>query len=194
MWVCCVGTDKGQAVEEIQEIGTGGSENAETSVRVGTTTTGVPFAPPGRQAEEASEISRIKSQVVQFKEAGASGVSCTYWRESEKLRTPAVYCLDKLASALIVLSGDNLDCMEVLCPLDSILELYGFQDSDAKYFPKAVVDMVPAEDAKSLLMIVFKRKRDGVLIRFCLSLQSTEACCTFIECIGVLSVCLANPK
>lgn len=135
----------------------------------------------------------ILRQVLHFTERVSKGIRCIYFRERSHQRVPAIYTLDNVARYLIVFSGNALQNKEVACPLTSLVEVCRFQDAGEQYFPKAVVDMLAADETERLAMVVFTRN-DGKKIRFCLLEESSESCDAFIEAINVLAVYMRTDK
>jgi len=142
----------------------------------------------GTESREA-EVVQITEQVLKFKAAALHGVRCTYFSELDKHGMSAVYALDADVQNFMVFSGDSLEFIEVVCPIERILEIYSFTDATKHVFPEAVLAATQPADRDALLMGVFQRKLDDAVVRFCILLGSVKARNVFVESLTVLAVC-----
>eukprot|EP00427_Karlodinium_veneficum_P010954 CAMPEP_0169093682 /NCGR_PEP_ID=MMETSP1015-20121227/17567_1 /TAXON_ID=342587 /ORGANISM="Karlodinium micrum, Strain CCMP2283" /LENGTH=139 /DNA_ID=CAMNT_0009154339 /DNA_START=153 /DNA_END=572 /DNA_ORIENTATION=- len=113
------------------------------------------------------------------------GALCEYFLERYRRSIPALYFLEETAKHLIVLSGENLGKMEVICPLESVVSMFSLRSQGRQSFPKGVLKALQPEYSDGLLCVLFRRE-DGEIARFCLSLGTAESCDTFLHSMRML--------
>jgi hypothetical protein len=133
------------------------------------------------------EQEQFRLQLVKFVRHAADGVPCTYFSEHGKQRMPAIYCLDRYAHHLVIMCGESLELVEVVCPLKSILDIFTLRGLGAEHFPATVLHILLPGDAATLLMVVYKCEDTGKVIRFCFCLHAAETRDAFIENVNALA-------
>lgn len=124
-----------------------------------------------------------------FLARAVNGVCCTYFKGDSEAQLEAVYLIDPDASGIAILTGDELDTREVVCPLASVSEVYQVTKDDEAHFPRAILDSFSAQEASRLVMIVFECELGGKLVKanVCLLEDSREACDHFLLHVPALA-------
>mmetsp|Transcript_13121 Transcript_13121/g.20742 ORF Transcript_13121/g.20742 Transcript_13121/m.20742 type:complete len:969 (+) Transcript_13121:2-2908(+) len=134
---------------------------------------------------DLTQMFEVKKEVVDFTKRGIEGVWCTYFRERTNEWLRALYSLDEGAKYFILLTGEQLDTQELVCPVASVIGICSLEKDDAADFPKAVMDILRQEDSDRLVMVTFNRA--GKLTRFCLTEESASWRTNFVQSMNVLA-------
>jgi len=133
------------------------------------------------------EKARLQALVNSFAKRAVRGCPCEYVREGTGERLVTQYRIDKSLEYLIIVTPNEQQSHEVLCPIAAIQDIYSMIEDGEGCFPPEVVRVLKPAETPLLLMVVYRTGSDK-LYRFCLMAESSESRDIFLECLRILCI------
>jgi hypothetical protein len=128
---------------------------------------------------------RLMQSIVAFSHKAAQGLWCTLFK-GEKQRSKGMVLMDKEFENFIVLSGNELETKEVVCPLVCIDDVFSLEDIGQATFPRAVLSQLQPKEMSGLLMVHYQMPDEKQKRRILFLEESAEARDTFICALRLL--------
>eukprot|EP00445_Apocalathium_hangoei_P089288 CAMPEP_0204222746 /NCGR_PEP_ID=MMETSP0361-20130328/82414_1 /ASSEMBLY_ACC=CAM_ASM_000343 /TAXON_ID=268821 /ORGANISM="Scrippsiella Hangoei, Strain SHTV-5" /LENGTH=286 /DNA_ID=CAMNT_0051188403 /DNA_START=45 /DNA_END=903 /DNA_ORIENTATION=- len=137
--------------------------------------------------QKEAEKARLQALVNSFAKRAVRGCPCEYVREGTGERLVTQYRIDKSLEYLIIVTPNEQQSHEVMCPIAAIQDIYSLIEDGEGCFPPEVVHVLKPVETPLLLMVVYRTGSDK-LYRFCLMAESSESRDIFLECLRILCI------